>query len=359
MTTAHGQTKMNDSLYALTQRLYGSHHTSKALWDNMQSIVDVNKQAYDCTNPFYNWPDITRRRDYATKALPPYTLYLLPPEVLDKQSTDHMQSVEGIDAVNFSQYINLSPMPYRRKLNTLIDDGHDLGALAVLLHLKEKFGSIEEDAALAAGVALETAMESSHYFTERLSDLKEAFEGLDTRLAQYKSAPSLKKHAVKKLLVDDLTDMNVKFNKVMKGISKRVSANKPSNYLKSPRQLRIAASKHPHFSLMRTPEARVLMRSIKYAKLIGKGLIAIRLGEAVHDVYEAYEHGEDWHLEALEQAAEITGASLSGIIVDVAVGAIVLTPAGWVAILASTAGALVGGIAAKTAISKKYKRMTS
>ena len=110
---------------------------------------------------------------------------------------------------------------------------------------------------------------------------------------------------------------------------------------------------------MRTPEARVLMRSIKYVKMVGKGLIAIRLGEAFHDVYEAYEHGEDWHLEALEQAAEITGASLSGIIVDVAVGAIVLTPAGWVVILASTAGALVGGIAAKTAISKKYKRMTS
>ena len=359
MTTAHGQTKMNDSLYTLTQRLYGSHQTNKALWDNMQSIVDANKQAYDCTNPFYNWPDITRRRDYATKALPPYTLYLIPPEVLDKQSTDHMQSVEGIDAVNFSQYINLSPMPYRRKLNTLIDDGHDLGALAALLHLKEKLGSIEEDATLAAGVGLETAMESSHYFTERMSNLKEAFEGLDARLAQYKSAPSLKKHAVKKLLVDDFTEMNVEFNKALKGISKRISANKPSNYLKSPRQLRIASSKHPHFSLMRTPEARVLMRSIKYVKMVGKGLIAIRLGEAFYDVYEAYEHDEDWHLEALEQAAEITGAFIGGLGVDFAVSLIVLTPAGWIAILASTAGALIGGAVLKSQISDTYKRMTS
>ncbi len=88
-------------------------------------------------------------------------------------------------------------------------------------------------------------------------------------------------------------------------------------------------------------EASALGEFSKKAKIIAPGIIALDLGVRAYDVNEVYEQGGDWERAAFVESMGFAFSVTTGVALIRAGATIALltTPAGWVALIVTTAAA--------------------
>jgi len=345
-------TKPYDTLANIANR-YWWHCDGKQRLAIMQKIIDLNQDRSDLHNPFLYMRNLQEYPGEQNVPLRPFSFYVLPADhngrLIPCSASDRSDM-----RYNIRPILNRYAFRDRQQLAHLIEHQQHIGKFAALGEVKKSIYDLGIYASLGAAVALATAEKTLGYYEKTAHHLVSSLQAMNKMLQDYVATPAEEKAALKPLLKETYNNMTGEFNKNINHISVKTAMGSKSILLSSENSLMKAVATHKNFSVMNTTEARSVMRTQRYTKGLGRGIIAVDLGLAGYSIFESYERHENWELEAVEQVGEMAGAWAGSYVFGGLLGEsmflLSLTPVGWVVILVGVIGAMSGSYVAKQLI---------
>ncbi len=202
------------------------------------------------------------------------------------------------------------------------------------------FLGLSGDANTGSGTAIGMAAQKATPFVDKLNQL-------DNALVEYRAVANkvgAARQAAKAKVLSLHKQLNQLFGKEIKAILLRKSNVPERSPLINPdRAIHMARSGRRPPNLTRAAGVQSIGTFAKYAKPVGKGLVALDLGFRGWKIYDAHQRNQDWYRELAVQSGGLLGASLVAGAASFVAGLIVLGPFGLVILL------LVGAAVAITA----------
>lgn len=248
----------------------------------------------------------------------------------------------------------------RNNVATIVREHHlpTVGAVSLWTEAMQNLANSNVALGIAGG-ALTLGEQTADYIKDSLKDTREAMLETQEKLKAYLKAPYGEKIAAKQAYYASHRQVKQKFEDYIK-----ISSEKRAGQL---RKLEFVSNRETWLNRVKSGVAnsnvtdteafQSIVRVSRGATIIGRGCIALQVAMDGTEVYNTYREGGDWFEEMTGDLAGLElGIILGSVFAGVAV-ALLLTPPGWVIIIAGTAGALTGEWIAKEITNSVFKKI--